>query len=107
MGPNGTLLYADVDNEQDKSVKMSKLRQFLNHFIKRRPSPETLVSAKILPEGSVPKAEDAMPYAKLSVIERTCEWITKNALNVEGIFRIPGGTSEVNVIAQSLLKNSK
>lgn len=107
VGPNGTLIYADVDNEPDKGVKMSKLRQFLNHFIKRRPAPETLVNAKILPEGSVPKGNEPLPYPKMEVIERTCKWIAENAMEVEGIFRIPGKTNEVNIIAASLLKNGK
>lgn len=107
VGPNGAIIHADVDNEADKGVKMSKLRQFLNHFIKRRPSPEALVSAKILPEGSVPKTPETVPYPNQSVIERTCKWILENAIDVEGIFRIPGNTNEVNIIADSLIKNSK
>jgi len=77
--------------DDDADGRMGKLKQFISHFLKRRPSPQQLVDAKILNEA--PVVNNSAP-PNFEDIQRSIEWLRRYALRVEGLFRVSGSAQE-------------
>ena len=92
------------DNESDESDKgrMAKLRQFISHFLKRRPSPQQLVDAKILNEAPV---TNTTMQPNFEDVQRCIEWLRKYAMRAEGLFRVSGSAQENTVFSAKLVNH--
>lgn len=90
---------ADADGETDPRARKAKILAYLTHFFKRRPEPEELVTAKILPE----RPQAALVAPRIDVVQRVCEWLLANAADAEGIFRMSGGAADTRDIVESLV----
>ena len=82
---------ADVTDDETGKSRISKLRQFISHFLRRRPSPQQLVDAKILPEKP---AGDALAQPDYDQVRRCIEWLRKHAVTTEGLFRVSGSAQD-------------
>jgi len=89
----------DVEHETDGKVRVTKLRTFLAHFLRRRPNAEDLIRAKIIEEA--PAVDLVQPT--LDMVKQTCDWLLANAIDTEGLFRISATKNENVAIADQLV----
>ena len=100
--PSEPKLVADVGDEETGKSRISKLRQFISHFLRRRPSPQQLVDAKILPEKP---AGDALAQPDYDQVRRCIEWLRKYAVTAEGLFRVSGSAQDNLTFAAKLVEH--
>jgi len=92
----------DAEPGESEKTRISKLRNFISHFLKRRPSPQQLVDAKILNEAPV-TATNKQP--NFEDIQRCIEWIRKYAMHTEGVFRVSGSAQDNTAFADKLVNH--
>jgi len=99
LNPNKEQEVLDIESETDSNVRKTKIKTFLSHFLRKRPNAEELLRAKIIEEA--PQINLVQPT--LAMVRQCCEWISQNAIDVEGIFRVSATKSENTVVADSLV----
>jgi len=87
---------------ENEKGHMSKLRQFISHFLKRRPSPQQLVDAKILKEAPVVATNNQPNYED---IQRCIDWLRKYAMHMEGVFRVSGSAQDNTTFCDKLVNH--
>jgi len=94
--------FVDMEPGETEKGHMSKLRQFISHFLKRRPTPQQLVDAKILNEAPV-TATNKQP--NFDDINRCIEWLRKYAMHMEGLFRVSGSAQDNTTFSDKLVNH--
>ena len=89
----------DVEEGTDSKTRMTKLKAFLAHFMRRRPNADDLLRAKIIEENpAVPLVQPTLAAVRLC-----CDWLAANALDAEGLFRVSAARGENEAVAESLV----
>jgi len=70
--------------------------------LKRRPSPQQLVDAKILKEAPVAATNNQPNFED---IQRCVEWLRKYAMHMEGVFRVSGSAQDNTTFADKLVNH--
>eukprot|EP01111_Echinosteliopsis_oligospora_P018918 TRINITY_DN8920_c0_g1_i1.p1 TRINITY_DN8920_c0_g1~~TRINITY_DN8920_c0_g1_i1.p1 ORF type:complete len:204 (-),score=57.55 TRINITY_DN8920_c0_g1_i1:53-664(-) len=73
-----------IEQTNNWQEKKGVIANILTKFFGSRPTDEDLIQKRILPS-----TYPLMPL-RLSIIEELCEWLEKNSLKTEGLFRVSG-----------------
>ncbi|KAF2076278.1 hypothetical protein CYY_002393 [Polysphondylium violaceum] len=82
----------DALNEGGIVQAKQAITNLLNKFLKSRPTKDDLVQNKIL------KSEYKPIPLRYSLIDHLCNYIEKNALSLEGVFRISGSNHQIRLL---------
>jgi len=101
-GLQSTVIGEKPGMADDDESRMTKLKSFISHFLKRRPSPQQLVDAKILAEAPL---QNTSAQPNFDDIQRCIEWLRKYAMRTEGLFRVSGSAQENTNFSDKLVNH--
>lgn len=88
----------DVADDTDGRTRVARLRAFVAHFLRRRPTADELLRARILDATPAP----APTAPALAPVRACCTWLAACALDAEGLFRVSAARAANVAVADAL-----